>query len=163
MTSVSLQWSGEVAAADAFEEGGGGEEHRGGGALLDALDEVGGNPSAPAASGVALEVGVDRAQASPRSRWCRRPATGRLHREEDTRGLGLTVGEPWIVGAESEVDVVERRRGLLMTGGADHDDAGGAVGGQRAVQASGESEVPEMVGGELPLPTLFGVLLRGRP
>jgi hypothetical protein len=47
-----------------------------------------------------------------------------------------------------------RRAGTL-----DHDDAGGAVGGQRAVQAGGESEVAEMVGGELPLPALFGVLL----
>lgn len=46
-----------------------------------------------------------------------------------------------------------------MTGGADDDDTGGAVGGERVVQARGEREVAQMVGGELQLPSLFGVLL----
>ncbi len=46
-----------------------------------------------------------------------------------------------------------------MAGGTHHDDARVAVGGQRLVQTGGEGEVAQVVGGELPFPSLFGVLL----
>ena len=49
-----------------------------------------------------------------------------------------------------------------MRRGADRDDAPGAVGHERVVQAEREREVPEVVGGELQLPALGRARLGGR-
>ena len=46
-----------------------------------------------------------------------------------------------------------------MRAGAQRDDPRLERGGERVVEADGEGEVPEMVGGELHLPALGGVRL----
>jgi len=77
-----------------------------------------------------------------------------LDREEHVRRLGLPVGEPRVVRAEGEVEVVEDHRRHQVRGRADRDDPRAVRGRERAVQPRGEREVAEMVGRELELPAL---------
>src|SRR5262249_48060379 len=71
--------------------------------------------------------------------------------EQDVGGLGLAVGQPFVV-AGAKVRVVPADVGQGMSSGAVDDDARTARGDQEWIELSGESEVSEVVGGELALP-----------
>jgi hypothetical protein len=82
------------------------------------------------------------------------PAAGRLDREEHDGRLGLAVRQG-VVRAVREVDVLEDDGRAQVAARADRDDACCRGRGERAVQADGEREVPQVVGRELQLPA-FG-------
>ena len=82
-------------------------------------------------------------------------------REQHVGGLGLAVGHPRVVGPLVELQVLEDDRRAQVAARAQRDDPSSVRGGQRVVQADGEREVPEVVGGELHLPALGRVLERG--
>jgi hypothetical protein len=69
-----------------------------------------------------------------------RPAAGRLDGEQDVGGLGLAVGEPRVVGAIAEVDVLEDDRRAEVTARAEGDDPGPAAVSRTASVTSAPAE-----------------------
>jgi hypothetical protein len=154
----------EVPAADPFEQWRGGQEYRCRGALFCRLPPgagqaagLGDHPIELFGADVALEASADPAgHQGVDGDAVRRPSLGRLDREEDVRRLGLPVGQPGLVRALAEVDVLEDNGRAAVGAGADRDDAGVPGGRQWVVQAGGQGEMPQVVRGELQLPALRG-------
>src|SRR5213078_1876492 len=71
-------------------------------------------------------------------------------------GLRLSVGQPPVIGAALEVDVVEVHRREPVADRAERDDPAWRAGLERRREPAGEQEMPEVVGPELKSET-FGV------
>ena len=83
-----------------------------------------------------------------------REPTVELDGEEGVRGLRLPVGEPLLVGATIEMDVLEDDRREPVTARAERHDARRRRRPQRGREQPGQEEVSEMIGRELELPPL---------
>ena len=112
---------------------------------------------------VALEVRADRAgHEGVGGDAVARPAPRRLDGEQRVGRLRLAVGQPRVVLAALEVDVLEHDRREPVRARAERDDARVAGGRERFVQAQREREVAEVVGRELAAPSPRGVRLGRR-
>ena len=90
------------------------------------------------------------------------PMARRSDGEEHVRGLGLPVGEPRVVRAGGEVQVVEDDRRPEVPAGAERHDPGVAGGRERVVQPERKREVAEVIRGELHLDAARGELELGQ-
>ena len=83
-----------------------------------------------------------------------------LDREEDVRCLGLAIGDERIVGISFEVRVVPDDVRGEVAPGAEVDDPRRCIVQERRGQQASEKEMPDVVGAELELEAVGGVLER---
>ena len=81
--------------------------------------------------------------------------------EERISGLGLAVGQTWVVVAALEEEVVKDDRRRRVTARGNRHDPRPVGGGEGHVQARGECEVAMVIDSELGLPALGGGAERG--